>query len=82
MACSLRSLALELGGDPALPHDEDAIGKSDDLRQLGRDDDDRFALRREAFDQAVDFRLRSDIDAARRLVEQKDLAFRPRSSGR
>ena len=66
-------LALEFGGDPALAHDQDAVGEPDDFRQLGRDDDDRFALGREAFDQRIDFRLGADVDAARRLVEKKDL---------
>ena len=67
-------LALELSGDPSLAHNQDAICEPEDLGQLGRDDDHRFALGGEALDQSVDFRLGADIDAARRLVEQEDLA--------
>ena len=73
MACSLRSSRCKLGRDPALAHDEHAVGEPNDLRQFGGDDDDGLAFGREAFDQAVDFGFGSDVDAARRFVEQKDL---------
>ncbi len=74
-------LALELSRDPPLTHDKHAICDSDDLRQLGGDDDDRFALRCEAFDKAVDLGFRSDVYAARRLVEQQNLAIRRNPTG-
>ena len=69
-------LALELSGDPSLAHDEHAIG---DRRISGSSEEttiDRLALGGEPLDQAVDFGLRADVDAARRLVEQQDLAIR------
>ena len=72
MASSLRSLALEVAGDPALAHDQDAVGDAQDFGQLGGDDDHRAALGGEPFDQRVDLGLGADVDAARRLVEQED----------
>jgi hypothetical protein len=74
-------LALELSSDPPLTHDKHAIGDADDLRKLGGDDDDRFTLCGEAFDQAVNLGFRSDVDSARRLVEQQDLAIRRNPTG-
>ncbi len=74
-------LALELRRDSSLTHNKHAIGDTDDFRQFGGDDDDRFAFRREAFDEAVDLRLRSNVDAPCRLVEQQNLAVRRNPSG-
>ena len=66
MACSLRSLALELEQRiRSLTHDKHAIGDADDLRKLGGDDDDRFTLCGEAFDQAVNLGFRSDASSSR-----------------
>ena len=61
-------------GEPALAHDGDPVAHAQDLRQLGRDHDDRLALGREVVQQLVDLVLRADVDAARRLVEDQDLA--------
>jgi hypothetical protein len=69
-------LALKLSRDPPLTHDEHSICEPDDLRQFGGDDDDRFSIRSEAFDKAVNLGFRSDVYAARRLVEQENLAIR------
>ena len=42
--------------------------------QLRRDHDDRLALGRELVEQAVDLLLGADVDAARGLVEDQDVA--------
>ena len=42
---------------------------------------DGFALSGELFDQAVNLGFRSDVDPARRLVEQQDLAIRRKPTG-
>ncbi len=49
--------------------------QAQDLRQLGRDHDDRLALGGQRVDQPVDLGLRADVDAARRLVEEQDVAI-------
>ena len=69
-------VALQLGRDPALAHDEHAVGEPHDLRQFRGDHDDRSGPRRRVLRSDVDFGFRSDVDAAGRLVEQKDLATR------
>ena len=45
------------------------------LGQLGRDHDDRLALVGERVQQLVDLALGADVDAARRLVEEQDVAI-------
>ena len=52
-------------------HDDDAVADADDLRQVGRDDEDRDAAVGEIVDDRIDLRLGADIDAARRLVEDQ-----------
>src|SRR4051794_31418777 len=51
-------------------HDH-AIRESHDLRQIRRREHDGVAARRELLDERVDLRLRADVDAAGRLVEQQ-----------
>ena len=68
-----RLVRAQLAGDPSLPHDQDAVAHAEDLRQLGRDHQDRDAVRGELVHQGVDFRLRADVDPARRLVHDQDL---------
>ena len=57
-------------------HHGDAIAHAEDLRQLGRDHDDRHAALGKLLHQLVDFRLRSDVDALRRLVENQERRLR------
>src|SRR5215210_2706364 len=59
----------ELAGDPAFPHDHDSVGHREDLLQLGRDEQDSFALLGQVVNEAVDLRLGSHVDTPRRLVE-------------
>ena len=60
---------------PALAHHQHAVADADDLRQLARDHDDADAVAGELVDEAVDFGLGADIDAAGRLVEDQHLGL-------
>ncbi len=66
-----RILAFDLGRDAALAHDEHAVGHAEHLGQLRGDHEDAHALAREFREQAVHLRLRADVDAARRLVDDE-----------
>ena len=70
---SSASVARELAGDPALVHDQHAVGHPEHLGQLGGDHQHREALARELGHQAVHLGLGADVDAARRLVDDQDL---------
>ena len=60
------------GNDAAFAHHVDIVGKSDELFELGRrDNDNAVFLGRDASKQGVDFGLRADVDALRRLLDQK-----------
>src|SRR4051794_10073765 len=63
----------ELARQPALVHDEHAIGHPEDLGQLARDHQHRDPAPGELGEQPVDLGLRADVDAARRLVDDEDL---------
>ncbi len=65
--------ACEFGHDDALPHDINPIRQVQNLRQFGRDERDRGALRHELGHQIIDFDLGADVDSDRRLVEDVDL---------
>ena len=70
----LRRLARRnVGGDPALPHDQHAVAHREHLGQVGGDHHDRHALPREIAEQRVDLGLCADVDAARRLVDDQEL---------
>ena len=76
MIASWVASAGQVAGDPSLAHHDDAVAQAQDLGQLGGDHDDRLALPGEVVEQPVDFALGADVDAARRLVEDQDLACR------
>lgn len=61
--------------------DDDAVGVGDEFVELGRDDEQRFALGAQVLDQADDLRMGADIDATRRLVENEKVRFRGQSAG-
>ena len=63
--------AADLGGQPPAVKDEDAIGEADELGQFGRAEQDRSAAVGELADEPVDLALGTDVDAARRIVEQE-----------
>jgi hypothetical protein len=64
--------AADLGGQPPPVEDQDAIGKADQFGQLGRTEEDRSAAVGEVPDEPIDLALRTDVDAAGRVVEQED----------
>src|SRR2546423_12032309 len=47
----------------AAEHDQDSVGKTDDLRQFGRHQQDPRTIRSELRDEAIDLLLGADIDA-------------------
>ena len=53
-------------------HDQHAMGESEDLLDLVRDEQDRHAVGGQAHEDVVDVALRSDVDAAGRLVGDQD----------
>ena len=55
---------------------DDAVGNRFDLFQLGGDDDDGKPFVGVVVDDLEDLRLRTDIDASARLIEQQDLRLR------
>ena len=59
----LELIAGELTDDAALAHHVGAVGESDDLGQVGRDDQDRGARGGEVLDGEIDLAARADIDA-------------------
>ena len=56
------------------------VERLEQLGQLARDDEHGRALARELADQRVDLRLRADVDAARRLVEDQHRRTAPRAT--
>ena len=56
-------------GYPPVSHDQHPVGVRDQLGDLRGDQDNRDALRSDAAQDRIDFRLGADIDAARRLVQ-------------
>ena len=61
-------LARQVGDDASLEHHEDAVGKRQDLGELGRDEQDGVALVALGEELAVDELDGADVDAARRLL--------------
>ena len=74
--------ARQLGRDPALAHDEHAVAEVRDLLGLARVEEERLALAEQLDHQLVDVVLGADVDAARDVVEQQDVAARRAASGR
>ena len=70
----LRGAARQDAGQPSLAHDRDAVAETQNFGQFRGDDDDGAPFGGEAVEQLVDLALGADIDAARRLVEDQDIA--------
>ena len=70
---SLNSGASRKPAMRAFAHHHDAVADADHLLHVARDHQDGDAGIGQPAHQAVDLRLRADIDAARRLVEDHDL---------
>src|SRR6266550_5679985 len=67
----LRRAGGKLGDCTPAPQHDDAIAEADQFRHFAGGDENADALRGEFANAGVDFALRTDIDASRRLVEQK-----------
>ena len=65
--------ARRFAGDLAVRHHEDAIGRGQQLGELGGDHEYRLAARGEIAHQRDDLGLGADVDAARRLIEDEDV---------
>src|SRR4051794_6997982 len=61
----------KFGNRAPAPQHDDAIAEADQFRHFARGDENADALRGEFANPGVDFALRADIHAARRLVEQE-----------
>ena len=57
-----------------LAHDDHAVGQAEQLRHVGGDHDDGLSFLRKLRHELVNFALRADINAARRLVEDQHVA--------
>src|SRR5437773_1994416 len=63
--------------EPAAAHDRDAVAEAEKLREVAADEQGRTGrpalagFGHQRVDEGVDLRLARDVDAARRLVEQK-----------
>ena len=63
----------EFFDDTALPCDKNAIGQAQNLRQVGRYDNNRDTLRGKRADEIVDLLNCADIHTPGRLIEEHDL---------
>src|SRR5258707_15071380 len=63
----------EDGRDGAGAHDQDAIGEADQLERVRRGDQHGGTRGAPLADEGVDVELRRDVNAARRVVEEKYL---------
>ena len=57
-----------------LAHDDHAVGQAEQLRHIGGDHDDGLSFLCQLRHELVNFALRTDVDAARRLVEDQHVA--------
>src|SRR5690349_5533996 len=64
-------LAAEFARNTSFAHHQHAVGHADYLLQLGTDHQDAEAAMRQFAHQAIDFRLRADVDTAGRFVENQ-----------
>ena len=71
--------ALELPGHTPVAQDVDAVADGDQFGHLARHQQERRAFASQLADQLIDLSLGSDVDAARRLIEQEER--RSRSAG-
>src|SRR5207248_1911810 len=63
--------ALKLADGAALVHHDHAVGETEDLEHVRRDEQDRDPLLEQLADQLEDLLLRADVDPPRRLVEKE-----------
>src|SRR5690606_5357136 len=65
-------LARKLRDMAAVAHHDHAVASGNQLVEFGRYEEDCHSLPRDLMDEAQDFGMRADVDAARRLVEDKE----------
>lgn len=65
----------------AIAQDNDPIGVTHQLLQFRRDNQQRQAIGAEGFNQANNFRMGADVDAAGRLIEDQELRFGQQPAG-
>jgi hypothetical protein len=65
----------------AIAHDNDPIGITHQLFQLGRDDQQRQTVGAQGFNQADNFGVRADVNAAGRFIEDQELRFGQQPAG-
>jgi hypothetical protein len=65
----------------SVAHDGNPCGIADDFLQLGRNDQERQALAAKLLDQFDDFRVRADVDAPGRLVQDQEAGIRRQPAG-
>src|SRR6476660_5247629 len=68
--------AVELTANPAVTHHENAVAEAENLRELRGDHDDGGAAREQLAHQPIYLDLAAHVDAARWLVEEKQLGVR------
>ena len=72
----------DLGHLPAIAHDNDPIGVTHQLLQFRGDDQQRQTIGAESFNQANNFRVGADVDAAGRFIEDQELRFGQQPAGK
>src|SRR5712671_2042550 len=65
-------VSLQLAGNGFVPHHIGAVAHGHDFRKFRTDHQHRRALRHNAIEQGKDFRFGSDVDAARRFIENEE----------
>src|SRR5208337_226830 len=75
-----RCFTIKYARHPALAHDHDSIRHSQELGHLGGDHHHALPSLRQVRDDRIDFVLRPDVDASRRLVQDQDVGLRQEPS--
>src|SRR5262249_41679343 len=65
-------VASELGADPSVVQDDDAVAQRDQLAHVGRVEEDRHARVRLLAHEVEDLGLRAHVDAAGRVVHEEE----------
>ena len=73
---------LELTGDSAATHHENAVAHSDDLDEIGGNKHHRQAVGCQFVNQPVNFRFRADVDTSSGLVKQDHSTTRAKPFGK
>ena len=73
--------AAELAGNAAAPQHQDPVGQTEQLGEVGGDDDDPEPLAGQVADHLVELALGADIDALGRLVEDQHLGLGEQPAG-